>query len=441
MADNQDRSQATAAGDGPGDSYVPTTWIIAIAAYLVVVTVVCFVGLVMAWPARLAVGPATATTTTTAASQNPNANSNANASGTNRNANTNSNANASAGANANTNAAANANVGGTESPGAPPSGNANVRSNQSASQGSPQPSVLRVTSVSPCEGPANGSTQVEIGGTGFADGATVTFGSTPATDIKVVSSVSITAAAPKLPAGRVDVTVTNKDNAKDTRPNGFEFIEPVETTMIILVIFAGAIGGALHSLRSVSWYVGQRDFKWSWYLMYVLLPFVGASIALAFYLVLRAGFVDLPTNKGGIFATVGLAALIGLFSQQAALKLKKVAEAILTTPQPGANSRPQGTVTGPVSPPPPSGGGGPITLSRSQGAVNNRDPVTITGTGFTPAGVTVSFGQKPATVIPPVTATSIQVTPPTGDSPGKVQVVVTNIDGKKSGPADYTYTE
>ena len=64
-----------------------------------------------------------------------------------------------------------------------------------------------VTSISPTEGPTGGATKVTIKGTNFVSGATVDFGTTPATGVTVNSDTSITATAPA-GTGTVDVTVT-----------------------------------------------------------------------------------------------------------------------------------------------------------------------------------------------------------------------------------------
>ncbi|ADW69215.1 IPT/TIG domain-containing protein [Granulicella tundricola] len=64
-----------------------------------------------------------------------------------------------------------------------------------------------VTGVSPLFGPPAGGTSVTITGTGFASGATVSFGGKAATGVVVNSSTSITAVAPS-GSGSVDVTVT-----------------------------------------------------------------------------------------------------------------------------------------------------------------------------------------------------------------------------------------
>ncbi len=64
-----------------------------------------------------------------------------------------------------------------------------------------------VTGLSPTSGPAAGGTLVTITGTSFTGATAVDFGTTPATNLTVVSDTSITVDSPA-GAGTVDVTVT-----------------------------------------------------------------------------------------------------------------------------------------------------------------------------------------------------------------------------------------
>lgn len=68
-----------------------------------------------------------------------------------------------------------------------------------------------ITALTPPSGPSGGGTAVKITGTGFATGATVTFGGTKAT-ITNVASTTIDVTTPAHAAGAVDVVVTNPDN-------------------------------------------------------------------------------------------------------------------------------------------------------------------------------------------------------------------------------------
>jgi hypothetical protein len=127
-----------------------------------------------------------------------------------------------------------------------------------------------------------------------------------------------------------------------------------EQRLLLLVLFAGALGSILHDLRSAYWYIGNRKFVRSWIAMSLVLPFAGATLALIFYLVVRGGFFSPQSSfkETSPFGFAAFAALIGMFSPQAVLKLKEVAETLLTKPGTGANAQPQTTVA-PSSPPPP----------------------------------------------------------------------------------------
>src|SRR5262249_8226091 len=104
-----------------------------------------------------------------------------------------------------------------------------------------------------------------------------------------------------------------------------------EVRLLLIVILAGALGSLVHTVRSVYWYVGNRKLKWSWLAKYILQPFAGSALAVIFYVVVRGGFFSPQTTfeNTSPFGFAALAALVGLFSEQAVLKLKKVAETVL----------------------------------------------------------------------------------------------------------------
>lgn len=80
-----------------------------------------------------------------------------------------------------------------------------------------------ITSVSPTSGPAAGGNTVTISGTGFAVGATVTFGGTAATNVTVAGSTTITAVAPAHASGAVNVVVTNPGGQSATSTNAYSY--------------------------------------------------------------------------------------------------------------------------------------------------------------------------------------------------------------------------
>jgi hypothetical protein len=136
-----------------------------------------------------------------------------------------------------------------------------------------------------------------------------------------------------------------------------------EQRLLLLVLLAGALGSILHDLRSVYWYIGNRSLVKSWLAMYIVLPFAGATLALIFYLVVRGGFFSPQSSfkETSPFGFAAFAALIGMFSPQAVLKLREVAETLLSKPKPGPDAKPQETMNpGAVRTPPTPGSVPPV---------------------------------------------------------------------------------
>jgi hypothetical protein len=78
-----------------------------------------------------------------------------------------------------------------------------------------QAAAPTVSSVTPNIGPTAGGRTVTIVGTNFASGATVSFGTTPATSVTFVSGTKLTAVTPKHSAGLVSVSVTDSNGTGD----------------------------------------------------------------------------------------------------------------------------------------------------------------------------------------------------------------------------------
>ena len=103
-----------------------------------------------------------------------------------------------------------------------------------ASGGGPPPQPApAVSSVSPGSGPTSGGTSVTITGSNFASGATVTFDSTDATNVNVVSSTTITAITPAHAAGSVNVTIANPNASSGTLPGGYTYAAPASETILL----------------------------------------------------------------------------------------------------------------------------------------------------------------------------------------------------------------
>ncbi len=86
-------------------------------------------------------------------------------------------------------------------------------------------SAMTVTGISPAAGTTLGGTTVTITGTKFAAGATVTIGGAAATNVAIISDVSLSAVTPQHASGPADVTVTVGTNSATLR-NGYSFSAP-----------------------------------------------------------------------------------------------------------------------------------------------------------------------------------------------------------------------
>lgn len=260
---------------------------------------------------------------------------------------------------------------------------------------------IRVDSVQPSTLTVAGGHLVTIFGTGFEPNTRVFFDGVPAPDVKVEGSRFLLATAPPHGPGPVSVVVAG-DLPPATLMGAVTYVCPAvsETKLVVLVLLAGALGGLVHALRSLFWYVGHRQLVWSWMLMYLLLPVTSALLAFMFFLLARAGLYQ-PTTEGSL-VFVGLAALVGMFSTQAAQKLKDIAEGIFTKADRGANHVPP--TTRPADPPKSD------VLPKSGPAAGGTD-VTISGTAAA-AGVTVSFGETASTAVRIVDPSTVVATTP-----------------------------
>lgn len=109
---------------------------------------------------------------------------------------------------------------------------------------------------------------------------------------------------------------------------GTTFDVATETLFFAIVALAGALGGLVHTLRSFSTYAGTRYLRWSWMPFNLLLPVVGALGGTVFYLVFRGGLFSTSTTPtdANPYGFAAVAALVGLFSEQAIEKLRHIAK-------------------------------------------------------------------------------------------------------------------
>ncbi|MFL5606874.1 MAG: hypothetical protein ACJ8AD_10555 [Gemmatimonadaceae bacterium] len=137
-----------------------------------------------------------------------------------------------------------------------------------------------------------------------------------------------------------------------------------ETQLVLLVIFAGALGGALHAIyKSTSkFFAGALVMEgilglYTW-------PLAGAIVGLIFYVLVRGGFFSsqASVDQTSPYSFIALALLGGMFPHKANEKLTQVADLLLTALK---KDRP------PAPPTAPTSGGGPPTASTAR-AQNER---------------------------------------------------------------------
>ena len=394
MADDPADTPTEPVKEGPGKNAVPFLWIVVLAFYLVALTGLFLWGIYTRWPTCsvvcLAPSASPSPTPTPPPSTQPSP----------------------------TPAATPATPAGTPTPTPtatqPPATGTQPPPTTTAT---PPPVTVTIESVSPKAGLVNCTIQVTIKGRGFKKDASALFGGLPATVVSVdPNGQFITVQPPSHAEGDVDVVVKNADGAtSDIAKAAFNYSCPPapEGDLFLLIVFAGALGGTLHGLRSLYWYVGLRSLLRSWTLMYVLLPFTGASIAVVFYAIIRAGLIPVQSSKNASLGMIAMALLVGLFSQQAAVKLKDIFDAFFAKPAQGppAESKPQPSVPPGGSAPATKPGVGPATPTFDKPQGKAGDQVKITGTNMTRVD-SITFGAVAEKGPFPVAGNAITITVP-----------------------------
>lgn len=389
------------------------------AAFLVGLTIYLLYGITTRWPACELpdeAAPAVVANANTNANTNRSAPANAN---TTANVNTNQNTNS----NANSNVNANANPAGGAATPTPPS---------------QKPGVPVLSAAEPASGSIKGGKSVIIRGSGLLRDDVIRFDEIEASPVGTGGGESLTVKSPRHEEGRVDVTLYRGGNLMARLPGGYTYVCPAPsgTNLFFMLIMAGALGGCIHAMRSLWWYVGNGVLKAQWMTMYFLLPFIGAAMAMIFSLLIVAGIVDNTTGRSTSLFIIAIAGLVGMFSQQAALKLTDIANAFFTKPGPGKDAKPQESQS--VGERGTGTGGGTPAITPTSGPAAGGTKVIIANTGFSDVK-SVTFGGTPATSIKfdKATLAITAVTPK--HTEGEVEVVITNQAGTPV-TIPYTYT-
>lgn len=140
-----------------------------------------------------------------------------------------------------------------------------------------------------------------------------------------------------------------------------------EQRLFAVVAVTGALGGLIHSVRSLYGYVGNRILRRSWLLSYLSHPFIGGALAVVFYVILRGGLVTGTAAQVNFFGFASISALVGLFASQAAEKLKTIFSMLLATVPHERDSLEEDTDATAYSIDPRSGPAGTVVTIRGQG--------------------------------------------------------------------------
>ncbi len=223
------------------------------------------------------------------------------------------------------------------------------------------------------------------------------------------------------PAGTTGTPTTSEINYF-----GYKFSLSTEAQLFVVVALAGALGGMLHALRSLYWYVGNRDLRRSWILMYPILPLVGAVLGTIFYVVVRGGLLTTQTSTQDVnaYGFAAVSAIVGLFSEQAVGKLKEVFAALFAPAEKGSDHVAAAQT------------GTPVVSSVEPQAGPIGTNVIVVGANL--ANVTaIEFGGVSAQ--PTQTSdTQLTVTVPKGAASGEIALV--SGDGRVSTGIQYTVT-
>lgn len=193
-----------------------------------------------------------------------------------------------------------------------------------------------------------------------------------------------------------------------------------EVRLLLIVMLAGALGSFIHAATSFTSYVGNRKLAASWTWWYLLRPFIGMSLALVFYFVVRGGFISPQAGGEDLnpFGIAALAGLVGMFSKQAIDKLNEVFTTMFGSK--GDEERADKLIAPKIT-----------SITPTTGPAAGGTPITISGAGFLSEAKVTFGGVAATTVVVSDDGKSITAVTPPHDA-GKVDVEVVNSDGQKS---------
>ena len=117
---------------------------------------------------------------------------------------------------------------------------------------------------------------------------------------------------------------------------GRELTFSADVQLIAIVVIAAALGSNVHAATSFVDFTGNRRLYGNWVWWYILRLFIGVSLALIFYFVIRAGLLTVGNTSDDInkFGIAAVAGLVGMFSKQATDKLSELFDNLFKTEKP-----------------------------------------------------------------------------------------------------------
>jgi hypothetical protein len=236
---------------------------------------------------------------------------------------------------------------------------------------------------------------------------------------------------------------TNPSQQNDTKTAAEEMLKPVvlfrgalylhhtvEVRLLLLAMIAGALGSFIHAGTSFADYVGNRKLSSNWVWWYLLRPFIGMTLALVFYFVVRGGFIS-PSAGGSDMNPFGIAAmagLVGMFSKQAIDKLNEIFNSLFGSK--GDAKRGEKLVDAKVT-----------GIKPDSGPTAGGTTVVLTGSGFLSGAKVIFGGVLGASVVVDASGNSISAITPKHDA-GAVDVDVINLNNQKGTLAGgFTYKD
>jgi hypothetical protein len=260
-----------------------------------------------------------------------------------------------------------------------------------------------VSGFTPVEGPEAGGTVVTVNGSGFTGTDSVLFGTTPGTDLVVVSDTVLRVTSPA-GVGAVPVTVVNADGDEGTSEGDFTYVpvdveEPAVPAVTGFTPVEGPEAGGTVVTINGSGFTGADE------VLFGTTP--GTDLVVVSDSVIR---VTSPAGEGEVPLTVVNGNEEGVSENDFTYVPVDVEE--------------------PVTP-------AVISVSPSSGPETGGTVVTIIGSGFTGADE-VLFGTTPGTGFTVISDTVIRVTSPAGEGVAGVSIIGATADDNIPG-GNFTY--